>query len=76
MNEIPNLDYLGELVLNFSQCLKIRGEGPCGLAFVMEWVGRMSPDQEPDREFLGYVDDIKRDFGRVTRVFTRREKKF
>lgn len=48
----------------------------CGLAFVMEWVGRMSPDTEPNREFLRQVDDIKRDFGRVTKVFRRRKKKF
>jgi uncharacterized protein involved in exopolysaccharide biosynthesis len=40
-----------------------------GLAFVLEYASKLKREEERNREFLGYVDDIKDDFRKIFRLF-------
>jgi uncharacterized protein involved in exopolysaccharide biosynthesis len=46
-----------------------------GLAFVLEYLGKLNPADERNREFLKYLNDIKNDFKIVNRIIRRLIKK-
>jgi uncharacterized protein involved in exopolysaccharide biosynthesis len=42
----------------------------CGLAFVLEWLKKINPDEARNKEFLGHIEGIKRDL----RIFGKKKK--
>lgn len=46
-----------------------------GLAFVLEYLGKMNPGDERNREFLKYLGDIKNDFMIVSRIIRKARKR-
>ena len=45
-----------------------------GLAFVLDYISKLTPDEERYREFFKNLNEIKNDFRFVTRIFTKRKK--
>jgi hypothetical protein len=46
-----------------------------GIVFVLEFLGKLNPAEERNREFLKYLGDIKNDFKIVSRVIRKLRKK-
>ena len=46
-----------------------------GLAFVMEYIKKIDPNEERNREFFGHLRDIKNDIGRPARLLGFRKKR-
>jgi len=45
-----------------------------GLAFVLDYISKLTPEEERIKEFFKNLDEIKNDFRFVTRIFTKRKK--
>jgi len=46
-----------------------------GLAFVLEWMGKINPSEERTKEFLKYIGDIRNDFKSVIKALRRGRQK-
>ncbi len=45
-----------------------------GLAFVLDYISKLTPDNERYTEFFENLNDVKNDFRFITRIFSRRKK--